>query len=106
MMESVVNIISARQAVATVNEWLVSYVGDRFLAGTPTLDHAAALWRVPVLYVYPKHGPLGMVGEVLVDSVTGEMQDRSPIDEIKRQALELYQSKHGREDPTVPSSRD
>ena len=105
MLESVVNIISMRQVIATVNEWLVSYVGDRFLAGTPTPDHAADLWRVPVLYVYPKQGPLGVVGEVAVDSVTGEIRSHPPIDEIKRQALDLYQAKRGRQDTTFLSSK-
>jgi len=98
MMENVVNIISTRQVIAAVNEWLVSYVGDRFLAGTPTLDHTADLWRVPVLYVYPKQGPLGVVGEVLVDSVAGEIRSHSAIDEIKAQALDLYQANRDGED--------
>ncbi len=93
MMESVVNLVSARQAAATVNEWLVSYLGDRFLAGTPAIDSAADLWRVPILYLLPKEGPLGVVGEVVVEALTGELQHLPATDEVKKQALSLYQAR-------------
>jgi hypothetical protein len=38
MVNDVINLISVRQAGAVVNEWLICYVGDRFLANTPLLD--------------------------------------------------------------------
>lgn len=106
MIENVVNIISARQSAATVSEWLVSHVGDRFLAGTPGLDAVTQLWRIPILYVYPNEGPLGSVGEATVDSLTGEMLAHTPIDEIKSLATELYRAKSGTDNSTVLSSRD
>jgi hypothetical protein len=105
-MEDVVHLISTRQAAATVNEWLVSYVGDRFLAGTPTLDAGADRWRVPILYVYPQAGPLGSVGEAVVDALTGELRAHPSAEEIKRQALDLYRAKGGADDPAIPSARD
>ena len=105
MLENVVKDISARQAVAAVNEWLVSYVGDRFLAGPPALDSQSEVWLVPILYVYPKEGPLGTIGEIAVNSVTGELSAHPPIEEIKRIALDLYRVKRG-EDPILPPSRD
>lgn len=105
MLQTVVKDISARQAEATVNEWLVTYAGDRFLAGTPALDTQSEIWLVPILYVYPKEGPLGSVGEIAVNSVTGELSAHPPIEEIKRLALDLYRVKRG-EDPTVLPSRD
>jgi hypothetical protein len=105
MLQNVVKDISARQAAAAVNEWLVSYAGDRFLAGTPALDTQSQIWLVPILYVYPKEGPLGSVGEIAVNSVTGELSTHPPIEEIKRMALDLYRVKRG-EDPTVLPSRD
>ncbi|HYV06135.1 MAG TPA: hypothetical protein VFB82_16175 [Blastocatellia bacterium] len=105
MLQNVVKEISARQAVAAVNEWLVSYAGDRFLAGTPALDTQSEIWLVPILYVFPKEGPLGSVGEIAVNSVTGELSAHPSIEEIKRVALDLYRLKSG-EDPTVLPSRD
>ena len=94
-MEYVVKGISARQVVATVNEWLVSYVGDRF----------TALWLVPILYNYPKEGPLGTVGEIKVDSMTGELSGHPSIEEIKRRTEDLYRAKRD-EDPAFLPSRD
>ena len=105
-MENVVQLISTRQAAAAVNEWLVSYVGDRFLAGAPTLDPKADLWRVPILYIYPQEGPLGTVGEAAVDALTGELRAHPAVEEIKRQALSLYQAKSGTDAPTIPPARD
>ena len=105
MLENAVKDISARQAAAAVNEWLVSYVGDRFLAGTPALDTRSEVWLVPILYVYPKEGPLGSVGKIAVNSVTGELNANPPIEEIKRLGLDLYRVKRG-EDPTLLPSRD
>ena len=100
MIENVVNVISARQSAATVSEWLVSHVGDSFLAGTPVLDAVTQLWRIPILYVYPNEGPLGSVGEATVDSLTGEMLAHTPIDEIKNLATELYRAKGGADNST------
>lgn len=54
MLENIVKDISARQAAAAVNQWLVSYAGDRILAGTPASDAESKVRIVPILYVYPK----------------------------------------------------
>lgn len=105
MLENVVQDMSARQVMAAVNEWLVSYAGDRFLAGTPELDVQSEVWLVPVLYVYPKEGPLGSVGEIAVNSVTGELSAHPSIEEIKRLALDLYRVKRGA-DPAILPTRD
>lgn len=105
MLENIVQEISARQVVATVNEWLVSCAGDRFLAGTPVLDSQSDAWRVPIIYIYPKEGPLGSVGEIVVSSLTGELSAPPAIEDIKRQALDLYRTIRG-EDPSVLPSRD
>jgi len=93
MAVNVINLISSRQVVATVNEWLVGYVGDRFLAETPILDAQANLWRISVLYVYPNEGPLGSVGEIAIDAATGEVRTHTSIIDIKQKALDLYQSR-------------
>jgi hypothetical protein len=106
MMENVVNLISTRQAVAVVNEWLVSYVGDRFLAGTPILDAHTDTWRMPILYVYPQAGPLGSVGEASVDALTGELCTCPSAGEIKQQALALYRAKFGTDASTLPATRN
>jgi hypothetical protein len=106
MVADVANLISSRQAIAVVNEWLASYVGDRFLAGGPALDSSADLWRIPILYVYPQVGPIGDVGEAAVDAMTGELCARPAISEIKRKALQLYQERQCAESAAVPATGD
>lgn len=105
MVENLVKAISARDVVATVNEWLISFAGDRFLAGTPALDTKSDMWLVPIMYIYPKEGSLGSVGEITVNSLTGELSAHPSIEDIKRRALDLYRAKSG-EDPSVLPSRD
>lgn len=104
MLENIVKEISARQAVAAANEWLVSYAGDRFLAGTPALDTQSEVWLVPIIYTYPKEGPLGTVGEIAVNSLTGELGAHPSIEEIKRRGLELYREKRGQDPSVLPST--
>lgn len=106
MAVNVINLISSRQAIATVNEWLVCYVGDRFLAGTPVFDAKANLWLVPVLYVYPNEGPLGSVGEVTVDAATGELRAQPSIEDVKQQALKLFQSRRDSKDSSISLAGD
>ncbi len=113
MIANIANLVSLRQAVATVNEWLVSYVGDRFLAGTPELDEQADLWRIPILYIYPAGihtgtpaESLGSVGEAAVDALTGELCSRPANFEIKRKALLLYQERRNAESSSVSSARE
>ena len=86
-----------RQAEATANEWLVCYVGDRFLTGTPQLEATTETWRIPILYVYPSQGPLGCVGDVTIDATTGEIKNCPDVGELKRQATALYQAHANRE---------
>ena len=63
--------ITALQAQAAANLFLVNHLPDRFMAGPPSLDQAVQVWRVPVLLAYPIIGPVGHTGEILV-SVTAE----------------------------------
>jgi len=106
MITDIANIISSRQAAAVVNEWLVSYVGDRFIAGDPLLDSEADVWRVPILFLYAQQGPIGVAGEALVDALAGEVCSRPAISELKRQALKLYEEKCGISDSSIPNSRN
>lgn len=61
---------------------------------------------VPILYVYPKEGPLGSVGEIAVNSVTGELSAHPPIEEIKRLPLDLYRVNVAKTPPFYPQETD
>jgi hypothetical protein len=43
-----------------------------------------------VWLAYPDHAPLGPVGELLVDAVSGAVQAHTPLAEMKTRAFQLY----------------
>jgi hypothetical protein len=78
------------EARAAANAWLIDHLPDRFAAGIPAYDPSREGWRIPVWLAYPGLAPLGPVGELFVDAVSGEVQAYTPVDEMKTQALRLY----------------
>lgn len=106
MIIEVANMVSSRHAAAAVNEWLVSYVGDRFLAGEPRLDVQADIWRIPILFLYPQEVPIGEVGEAAVDALTREVCSRPAISEIKRRAMQLFEEKRGVRASSISAARN
>ena len=84
---------------AVVNQFLLSQVGSVFAAGTPELDSAAQLWRVPILY-HPPDFTGDEVGHAQVSIVTGEMQQHTPVAELRERAAKL----HGRDKTQIHSA--
>jgi hypothetical protein len=89
MSSLVITTVSA--ARATANDWLVSHLPDRFAAGIPEYAQTLQGWRIPVWLSYPQLDPLGPVGELVIDEATGEVRDHTSIDEMKAQAISLYE---------------
>ena len=58
-------------------------------AGIPVYDPPHEAWRIPVWLSYPGVAPLGPVGELCVDAVSGEVQPHTPLAQMKTQALRL-----------------
>lgn len=89
-------------ARATANVWLLDHVPDRFAAGIPVYDSGHETWRIPVWLAYPGLAPLGPVGELGVDAVSGEVQTHTPLVQMKTQALALYEQHRAAVDaPTI-----
>ena len=82
--------VSSTQARAVINRFLLSQVGSAFVAGTPELDRAAQLWRVPILYNPPDFTG-DEVGQVQVNAVTGEMQQHTLVAELRECAAKLHE---------------
>jgi hypothetical protein len=78
------------EARAAANAWLIDHLPDRFAAGIPAYDPPREGWRIPIWLAYPGLAPLGPVGELFVDAVSGEVQAHTPVAEMKTQALHLY----------------
>ena len=91
MATATVSTITALQAQAQANYFLLTQVGDRLVANDPVLDTGVGVWRVPVLLSYPFIGPIGNVGEILVSTTTEEIVAHTPLEEMKAAALTLYE---------------
>ena len=78
------------EARAAANAWLIDHLPDRFEAGIPAYDPPREGWRIPIWLAYPGLAPLGPVGELFVDAVSGAVQVHTPLAEMKTQALHLY----------------
>jgi hypothetical protein len=91
MATATVSIITALQAQATANYFLLTQLGDRLGAEDPIFDLAVNVWRVPVRLSYPDIGPIGHVGEILVSASAEEIVSHTLIDEMKAAAVALYE---------------
>jgi hypothetical protein len=78
-------------ARATANAWLITHLPDRFAVGIPDYDATQNGWRIPVWLSYPDLEPLGPVGELLVDAMSGNVHAHTPIADMKARALQLYE---------------
>lgn len=83
--------MTALQAKGEVNLWLSEHLPDRFAAGTPQLDRKQECWRVPVVLSYSRLRVMGKVGEVVVDTTSGQVTDYTPINEMREQARKIYE---------------
>jgi hypothetical protein len=84
-------ITTVLEARAIANGWLITHLPDRFAAGIPDYDQTLTGWRIPVWLSYPQLEPLGPVGELIVDAVSGDVKTHTPIDDMKDRARKLYE---------------
>lgn len=75
---------------AVVNRFLLSQIGSVFTAGTPKLDSASQLWRVPIHYNSPDF-PGDKVGEAQVSATTGEIQQYTSIAVLRECAAKVHE---------------
>ena len=94
--------ITALQAQAEANLFLSNHLPDRFMAGPPSLNLVAQVWRVPVLLAYPIIGPVGQTGEILVSMTAEEVVSYTPIEEMKVAARALYAQHRNAIEAPVP----
>lgn len=94
--------VTALEAQAATNLFLVERLGDRFLADDPRLDEGADVWHVPVLLTYAVIGPVGIVGEVLVNTSAEEIVSHTPVEEMKARALSLYEQHREQIEAPIP----
>jgi len=75
--------VTRREAIQIALGWLsLNRLPDRYCPQDPELEQEAHGWRVPILVAYA-NGKSGQVGELLIDSVKGNIIHHTPLDELR-----------------------
>ncbi len=82
--------ITAFEAQAAANGFLLDHLPDRYGAYDPQFEPNGQAWRVSVLLTYPFIGSIGEVGEIRVSAFSEDILSFTPLDEMKARARELY----------------
>ena len=90
LVAQVIPKISALDAIATANDFLFDHLPDRLTAGQPRFNAEANAWLVPVLLAYPRIGPVGQAGQVVVSGQDTMVISHTPVDEILENARAVY----------------
>lgn len=81
--------MTALDAFACANLFLIENLPDRITADQPRFDEAAHVWRVPVILTYPTLGVLGVVGEIVVSAADETILSVTPPAAMRATALAL-----------------
>lgn len=85
--------VTAVQARARVNRFLLSQVGSQFSAGEPEPDVVNELWQVPLLLITPGL-VVGQVGEAIVSMNTREIISHTDPEQIYAAAARVRKRHH------------
>lgn len=81
--------MTALDAFACANLFLIENLPDRITADQPRFDDAAHVWRVPVILTYPTLGVLGVVGEVVISAENETILSTTPPATMRAAAMAL-----------------
>lgn len=82
--------ITAFEAQAAANGFLLDHLPDRYGAYDPRLESSGQVWRVSVHLTYPFIGSIGEVGEIRVSAFSEEIISFTPVAEMRERARKLY----------------
>ena len=88
LLNTVDSMVTALEALATVNEFLSDHLPARFTADQA--EWVSLGWCVPVVLAYPHTGSLKRVGMVEVDGKTAAIVSHTLFDQIKTTGMALY----------------
>lgn len=91
MIAQAVPMISALEAQAAANGFLLDNLPDRYLAVEPRLDVTTQAWHVKVVLTYPFLGSIGEVGEIVISANSEEVLSHTPLTEMRERALQHYE---------------
>ncbi len=102
MVANVLPTVTALEAQATANGFLLDHLPHCFTADRPAFDQAAQAWRVPVLLAYATIGSVGRVGEVLISPVSEDVVSATSFEEMKAAAQVLYEQHRAEIEAPLP----
>lgn len=86
--------LTAFEAQAAANGFLLDNLPDRYGAYEPRFDPREQVWRVAVLLTYPYIGSVGQVGEICVSAFSEDIVSFTPLAEMRERARKLYEQHH------------
>jgi|GEM_PF-3728298 len=81
---------TSEEIIAVAMEWITERLPDRYCAEDPHFDVRALSWRVPIVLSYPT-GEGGIVGELVVDARTHQINSHTAVDVIRDRGKRLAQ---------------
>jgi hypothetical protein len=86
--------LTAFEAQAAANGFLLDNLPDHYLAIEPRLEPNRQVWRVSVVLTYPYIGSIGEVGEVRVSAFSEQIISFTPLAEMRARGRQLYEQNH------------
>jgi hypothetical protein len=83
--------LTAFEAQAAANGFLLDNLPDRYGAYEPRLEANRQVWRVAICLTYPVVGSVGEVGEIYICAFTGTVASFTPLNEMRERARKLYE---------------
>ena len=77
-------VLSAEAARREANTWLLANIGNLLRAENPELVVGERLlWRIDIVLTSPKQEPVGVIGRIELDAITGEvLADETLIEKL------------------------
>jgi hypothetical protein len=98
--------LTALEAQAAANGFLLDHLPDRYGAYDPRLEPSGKVWRLSVLLTYPFVGSVGEVGEIRVSAFSEDIISFTPLDEMRERARKLYDQNHAAIEAAFSSARN
>ncbi len=105
MIPEVIPQLTAIEAQAAANGFLLDHLPDRYGAYDPRLESNGQVWHLSVLLTYPFIGSIGEVGEIRVSAFSEDIVSFTPLDEMRERARKLYDQNHAAIEAAFSSAR-
>jgi hypothetical protein len=98
--------LTAFEAQAVANGFLLDNLPDHYLAIEPHLEPNHQVWRVSVVLTYPYVGSIGEVGEVRISAFTDQIISFTPLDVMRTKGRQLFDQNHAAIDAAFLQARN